>query len=430
MVAISDIPLNWEILALVGTACTAVAAGAWIVGRASSQSEARALKVENDFLRLRLNLAEADSDKYKAGLQEVQDRIVELSGEYAKLLAGLTAPTPGALHEQRAQQEHLRLVEQLQTRLNRFTGLRDAVVAGTEEDVWNLLEKIAPEDFERRIRDSTLRILTVANLKGGVGKTTLVANLAAFFSKKLKKRVLVIDFDYQGSLTRMMLLGVQMSLGPNILADTLLDGRVDGKWVTDHALRLGTALPDTQLITCGQTFEGFEFRLLLRGLLGETQDDVRYRLGSLLLSKQVQESFDIVLIDGPPRSSAGALNALFASHGLIVPTVLDDLAVDAVGRFLQRCNRYREFNPALSRAAVVGTLTEGSNLTEGELSARDSVKRSLAYWGGEAHIMNRNIRHFRALAKAAGNAIGYLEHAGVRAAFDDLGAEIVEKFKL
>jgi hypothetical protein len=110
--------------------------------------------------------------------------------------------------------------------------------------------------------------------------------------------------------------------------------------------------------------------------------------------------------------------------------VLDDLAVDAVGRFLQRCNRYREFNPALSRAAVVGTLTEGSNLTEGELSARDSVKRGLAYWGGGAHIMNRNIRHFRALAKAAGNAIGYLEHAGVRAAFDDLGAEIVEKFKL
>lgn len=428
--AISDIPLNWEILALVGTACTAVAAGAWIVGRASSQGEARALKVENDFLRLRLNLAEADSDKYKAGLQEVQDRIVELSGEYAKLLAGLKTPTSGAIHEQRAQLEHLQLVEQLQTRLNRFTGLRDAVVAGTEEDVWNLLEKIAPEDFERRMRDSKLRILMVANLKGGVGKTTLVANLAAFFAKKLKKRVLVIDFDYQGSLTRMMLLGVQMSLGPNILADTLLDGRIDGKWVTDHALRLGVALPDTRLITCGQTFEGFEFRLLLRGLLGETRDDVRYRLANLLLSKQVQENFDIVLIDGPPRSSAGALNALFASHGLIIPTVLDDLAVDAVGRFLQRCNRYREFNPALSRAAVVGTLTEGSNLKEGELSARDSVKRSLAYWGGEAHIMNRNIRHFRALSEAAGKAIGYLEHGGVRAAFDELGAEIVEKFKL
>jgi chromosome partitioning protein len=416
-------------LALVGTACTAAAAGAWIVSRASSQSEARALKVENDFLKLRLSLAEADLDKYKAGLQEVQERMVELSGQYATLVTNLKTTTSDAANQQSVGL-HLQLVDELQTQLKRFTKLRDAVVAGTEEDVWNLLEKIAPEDFERRMRDSRLKVLMVANLKGGVGKTTLVANLAAYFAKKLKKRVLVIDFDYQGSLTRMMLLGVQISLGSSILADTLLEGRIDGKWVTDHALRMGTILPNAQLITCGQTFEGFEFRLFLRGLLGETQDDVRYRLSRLLLSKEVQDAFDIVLIDAPPRSSAGALNALFASHGLIVPTVLDDLAVDAVGRFLQRCNRYREFNPALNQAAVVGTLTEASSLNAGELSALDSVRRGLAYWGGEAHIMGRNIRHFRALSKAAGREIGYLEDRGVRAVFDELGAEIVEKFQL
>jgi chromosome partitioning protein len=280
------------------------------------------------------------------------------------------------------------------------------------------------------MRESSLKILMVANLKGGVGKTTLVANLAAFFARKLKKRVLVIDFDYQGSLTRMMLLGAHVPLGSSILADTLLDGRINGKWIADHALRLGTTLPSAQLITCGQTFEGFEFRLFLRGLMGETQDDVRYRLAHLLLSKEVQDAFDIVLIDAPPRSSAGALNALFASHGLIVPTVLDDLAVDAVGRFLQRCNRYREFNPALNQAAVVATLTEASNLKAEELSALESVKRSLAYWGGEAHIMDRNIRHFRALLRAAGREVGYVVDGGVRAVFDELGAEIVEKFKL
>lgn len=189
-------------------------------------------------------------------------------------------------------------------------------------------------------------------------------------------------------------------------------------------------MPATQLITCGQTFEGFEFRLFLRGLLGETRDDVRYRLANLLLSKDIQGAFDIVIIDAPPRSSAGALNGLFASHALIVPTVLDDLAVDAVGRFLQRCNRYREFNPALSRAAVVGTLTKGSTLTAAESSARDSVKMGLAYWGGESHMINRNIRHFVALTRAAGKEIGYLEDGGVRTVFDELGAEIVEKLKL
>lgn len=47
-------------------------------------------------------------------------------------------------------------------------------------------------------------IIMVANLKGGVGKTTLTANLAAFFSER-GKRVLLIDCDYQGSLSNMLL---------------------------------------------------------------------------------------------------------------------------------------------------------------------------------------------------------------------------------
>jgi cellulose biosynthesis protein BcsQ len=189
-------------------------------------------------------------------------------------------------------------------------------------------------------------------------------------------------------------------------------------------------LPATQLVTCGPTFEAFEFRLFLRGLIGETHDDVRYRLADLLLSEEVQGAFDIVLIDAPPRSTAGTLNALFAAHALIVPTVLDDLAVDAVGRFLQRCNRYRQFNPALCRAAIVGTLTQNAALTADELTARDSLKMGLGYWEAEAHIIDRNVRHFRALARSAGKEIGYLEDWAVRRVFDELGAELVEKLKL
>jgi chromosome partitioning protein len=415
-------------LALVGTPLTAAAAGAWVVGRASSQSEARALKVENDFLRLRLNIAEADRDKYHAGLQEVQQRMIELSAQYATLLNNLKNTTSDPTGATAAQS--LQLVKDLQARLKQFDGLRDAVVAGTEEDVWNLLNKVPPESFEKRMRESQLKVLVVANLKGGVGKTTLVANLAAFFARKLKKRVLVIDFDHQGSLTRMMLLGVQTALGSSILADTLLAGQIDGKWVADHATKLGPALPDTQLVTCGPTFEAFEFRLFLRGLIGETVDDVRFRLASLLLSEAVQSAFDIVLIDAPPRSTAGTLNALFAAHALIVPTILDDLAVDAVGRFLQRCNRYRQFNPALRQAAIVGTLTQNSALTDDELVAREGLQMGLAYWGAEAHIIERNIRHFRALARSAGKEIGYLEDRAVRRVFDELGAEIVENLGL
>jgi hypothetical protein len=78
----------------------------------------------------------------------------------------------------------------------------------------------------------------------------------------------------------------------------------------------------------------------------------------------------------------------------------------------------------------VGTLTKKSALSPDELSARQSVQRGLAYWQGERHMINRNVRHFAALTKAAGKEIGYLENPDVRAVFDELGTEIVERFKL
>jgi cellulose biosynthesis protein BcsQ len=61
-----------------------------------------------------------------------------------------------------------------------------------------------------------------------VGKTTIVAGLAAYLAKR-GKRVCVIDFDYQGSLTRTLILGGRLPLGRTILADTVIGGDLDGK---------------------------------------------------------------------------------------------------------------------------------------------------------------------------------------------------------
>ena len=60
------------------------------------------------------------------------------------------------------------------------------------------------------VLNNSVPIITVANLKGGVGKTTIAANLVAYFSEQKRRdrtplRILVIDFDYQGSLSGMLL---------------------------------------------------------------------------------------------------------------------------------------------------------------------------------------------------------------------------------
>lgn len=359
----------------------------------------------------------------KSGLERKRD---ELAQENVRLAAALDAAMGGATNPSS------QVIEGLKGRLASYDKFRDALM-GTEDELWKLREVLAPTDFAHRMADSKVKVITVANLKGGVGKTTLTANLMAYFAIKQGKRVLAIDFDYQGSLTRMVMLGANLQLGTSILSDTLLGGSADGSWLVQSSKDLGSTLPRCRFITCGQIFDRFENRTQLQWLLGETSDDVRFRLANILLQPAVQNEFDLVLIDAPPRLSLGAVNALCASHAIIVPTVLDNLSAETVGRFLGRAsNAFGALNPGLVHAGVVGTITAAAKRNAHEDEAFALAQRGLAQWHGKRHFFEKNIPHINALARAAGTEIGYLsrEKRTVRPIFDILGAEIVEKFEL
>lgn len=168
----------------------------------------------------------------------------------------------------------------------------------------------------------------------------------------------------------------------------------------------------------------------MRWLLGETNDDVRYRLAKLLLSQSVQDEFDLVIIDAPPRLSMGTVNALCASHAILVPTVPDRLSVDAVGRFLQRANVFRELNSSLLKVGIVACLTEAANLKPHEQEAMDLARSSLELWHGQGKVLETSVRHFTSLGRAAGREIGYLQDNNVRDLFDKLGAEVAQQWQV
>jgi chromosome partitioning protein len=413
--AFEGIPLNWEMLSLVAGVGAAGAGGAWKICQFLSRVQLRELEAKLAFHAHRSETQTTDLQKSQLTIDRQKDRI----RDQETLITNLEADLKNGSGETGA-----RTIEELHTRVRSFDQLRDALL-GNEDEVWKLRNTQAPADFLRRMKESRLKVITVVNYKGGVGKTTIVAGLAAYLSKK-RKRVLIIDFDYQGSLTRMMVLGARLALGDSIRSDAVIAGEIDGKGLVQLGRDLGATLPGTSLITCGQSFDGFEYRTMLRWLLGETRDDVRFRLADLLLSEAAQKEYDYVLIDAPPRASTGAINALCASHALVIPTVLDSLSVDAVASFLTRASTtFRPLNPCLDFAGIVGTLTKQARLNDVERRAFEEARLALSYWAGRSHLFESKLRHFTALSRAAGRDIGYLEDAGVRRAFDAIGDELI-----
>lgn len=314
-----------------------------------------------------------------------------------------------------------------------------------ESELWRLHPPQPFEGYANPINVSRPRIIVVANNKGGVGKTTLTGNLAAYFESK-GKRVLLIDLDYQGSLTGWMIKAAGVSIPENqqhrlAQSNRLLDGKALEHW---QAEVLGNAhvnqpgLRRTQLITADYTLTDHETKLMLRWLAEGGNPDVRYTLAKALLSKHVQDpilGFDVVLIDAPPRLTTGAIGALVAGTHLLVPTVLDQLSAETAGSFLRQVWQLRSsLNLGIELAGVVATMTTArplkNSLSQMELDGLARIRRGLSQWRAEGHIFKADIQDVAAIRNRAGYQIPYFFDDKVRAMFDGLGNEISQRISL
>lgn len=283
--------------------------------------------------------------------------------------------------------------------------------------------------------DNAIPIITVAAMKGGVGKTTLTANLAAYLDE-LGKRVLLIDFDYQGSLSHMVTSAANMSVqGSDV--DNLISGKGNAQTILVGARPLEPALKRTKIMTCYYQFSDIETEEMVdwvcNGRQGKPADDIRFRLERILFDAEIQQSFDVILIDAPPRFSTGAINALCASTHMLIPSVLDNMSAEAAVYFSQDIAAMRQdLFPKLKLIGVVPTLTYQDKLSNRELDIvkylNDSLRR---YWGGRQVVLqDARVPRKNSIGDVAGREISYL-NAGtkkqtgeVRAIFDRVGREI------
>lgn len=294
---------------------------------------------------------------------------------------------------------------------------------------WHMMPVEFPDAYIRTIHDRAAAakpVLCIANLKGGVGKTTVAANLAAYFDQVLERRVLMVDLDFQGSLSAICL-GAAGIDQVNSLADSLFtDGREDD-WVDRIAIPLGGALPRSRLITAFYGFDLVENAVLLRWLLGESSFDPRYILFRYVLNAAMADAFDVVIFDCPPRLMTATVAALCASTHLLIPTVMDGLSSGAVTTFLSQVRDLRPLAPALTTLGVVPTLTQhGDRLAPNERIARNAITENTATLLNEAvHIFEAEMIPRRAaIAQAAGQDLAFNTNNEARAYFERLGAAI------
>jgi chromosome partitioning protein len=301
-------------------------------------------------------------------------------------------------------------IQLLKAKNAELTGTLNRVRDAFDDDnnLWLRTPVIQPQCYHNRLQDS-IPVLLVANLKGGVGKTTIAANLATYFEQRKGERVLAIDLDHQGSLSSMLLPeAVQRTQRPANAVKALIDGGANGGVALfSQSVPIRHSQRDSRLIECDDAFGNFETRLLLEWLVGDCKDDVRYNLARVLHSAEVQNNFNRVIIDAPPRMTTGFVNALCVSTHLIVPFVLDILSAERVGLFLRSVHRMRgQLFPHLELAGVVGTMKgDGTErLRDAEQRAISEAKRGVLHnWGaGDYVLTDVLIPHRQSVANAAG----------------------------
>jgi cellulose biosynthesis protein BcsQ len=320
-------------------------------------------------------------------------------------------------------------IDELKFREQKLNAVRSAF-NGKEHDLWCI--HASPKPYDHKIWLQRHRpVITVANLKGGVGKTTLTANLAAFFSQA-GMRVLLIDVDYQGSLSNMLLSADQV-VEVSCQVSKLLESGSDTNTFQRSLRKFKKILPGSAIVSAKYELATCENRLMIEYLLHEDDDDGRYRLANLLLDEEVSNTFDIALIDAPPRLTAGTINALCASTHLLIPTVYDNLSAEAVGTFLNGVQVLKShLNSRIDLLGVVGMLTyQQAGLNNREQQAKniavDEVQRT---WGANHYFFNRHIPRRAAIAVAAGNSLAYFDDDTVKRWFDELGKEAIERLNL
>ena len=224
-------------------------------------------------------------------------------------------------------------------------------------------------------KSKTAKIISVTNQKGGVGKTTTTINLAAALSE-LKKKVLIIDLDPQGNASTG--LGVEPEDRELSTYEFLVEG------VPLEKVTMETEISGLNIVPATIDLSSADIDLI--------SNEKRSHLLHAALRKKQQDKqkYDYILIDCPPSLNILTVNAMVASHSVLIPLQSEFFALEGLSQLLLTVKEVRQTaNENLRVEGIVLTMFDGRNnlSKQVEADARSNL-RELVF----KTIIPRNVR--------------------------------------
>ena len=215
------------------------------------------------------------------------------------------------------------------------------------------------------------KIISVANQKGGVGKTTTTVNLSTLLAKKGKK-VLLIDTDPQGNATSG--LGVtkelELSVYDILVGDTTFEETIEK-----------TAIKNLSVCPSNISLAGAEVQLVS---MMSREQRLKVKLD------EIKDQYDYILIDCPPSLGLITLNAFTASDTVLIPVQCEYFALEGLGQLLNTVNLVKKhLNKSLEIEGALLTMYDARTNLSNQV-----VKEVKKYFEGKVYktVIPRNVR--------------------------------------